>query len=204
MWKILARCASGALPSVGMWIIARASGAALAVALMLSGCMPTNTPTRPSPKPSGTPIFASEAEALAAATTAYAAYVKVSDEITADGGANPERIAPYVSASQLKRDTYVFAKYSAKKMMSVGTTSFDRTRIQKYDDRGKFGWELVVYLCLDLSRIKLVDAQAQDITPKGLDRPSPMQVSLTYIPNQKNLIVVERSQSWSGEDFCNP
>ena len=121
MWKLLARCAPGALPSIVMWIIARASAAALAVAFVLVGCVPTTTPASPAPRPSATPVFATEAEALAAATKAYAAYVRVSDQITADGGANPERIAPHVTAAQLKRDRDVFAAYRAKKIVSVGS-----------------------------------------------------------------------------------
>ena len=68
-----------------MWIIARVSAAALAVALVLVGCVPTTTPASPAPRPSATPVFATEAEALAAATEAYAAYVRVSDQILADG-----------------------------------------------------------------------------------------------------------------------
>jgi hypothetical protein len=186
-----------------MRIIPRLSGAALAVALMLTGCVPTTTPPGPTPKPSGTPVFANEAEALAAATKAYAAYVKVSDEITADGGANPERIAPYVTAAQLKRDAEVFAKYSSKSITSVGATRSDRVRIQRYEDTGELAFELSVYLCLDLSGIRLINLQSEDITPAGLDRPSPMQVTFAFTDSQRNVIVVERSESWPGKDFCN-
>ena len=186
-----------------MWIIARVSGAALVVALVLVGCVPTTTPASTAPKPSATPVFATEAEALAAATEAYAAYVRVSDEITADSGANPERIAPYVTAAQLKRDEYVFAGYRAKKIVSVGSTSFERLRLQRFDDRGRSGLELVVYLCLDQTKIRLIDTQMQDITPTGLDQLSPTQVTLRRDVNQGKLLVVERSESWSGENFCN-
>ena len=202
MWKLLARCAPGALPSIVMWIIARVSTAALAVAFVLVGCVPTTTPASPAPRPSATPVFATEAEALAAATEAYAAYVRVSDEITADGGENPERIAPHVTAAQLKRDRDVFATYRAKKIVSVGSTSFDRLRLQKFDERGRSGLDLVVYICLDLTKIRLIDIQMQDITPTGLDQPSPMQVTLRPDADQGNLLVVERSESWSGENFC--
>ena len=185
-----------------MWIIARVSAAALAVALVLVGCVPTTTPASPAPRPSATPVFATEAEALAAATEAYAAYVRVSDQITADGGADPERIAPHVTAAQLKRDRDVFAAYRAKKIVSVGSTSFDRLRLQRFDDRGRSGLDLVIYICLDLTKIRLIDSQMQDITPTNLDQPSPMQVTLRPDADQGNLLVVERSESWSGENFC--
>ena len=46
---------------------------ALAV-LLLSGCVPQQSTDTPTPEPSSTPVFATEEEALAAATAAYAAY----------------------------------------------------------------------------------------------------------------------------------
>ncbi|MBW4033634.1 MAG: hypothetical protein HIU88_13400, partial [Acidobacteria bacterium] len=51
---------------------------AVAMLLALVGCVPTGQHAASSPTASLTPVFASDAEALAAAEKAYAAYLKVS------------------------------------------------------------------------------------------------------------------------------
>jgi len=185
-----------------MWIIARASGAALAVALVLSGCMPTNTPTRPSPKPSGTPIFASEAEALAAATTAYAAYVKVSDEITADGGANPERIAPYVSASQLKRELVGFSTFSTNGYSTRGESKFENTRLEKYLHENAASNEVTIYLCSNASDIRLIDSVGTDITPAARADRQAFEVSFRTTGDLVKKLILIRNETWSNAGIC--
>ena len=64
----------------------------VAVLFALAGCVPSDSQPSAAPSPSATPVFASDAEALAAAEKAYAAYLKVSDEIANDGGKDPDRI----------------------------------------------------------------------------------------------------------------
>ncbi|HEX6365881.1 MAG TPA: hypothetical protein VF000_07010, partial [Agromyces sp.] len=76
--------------------------AAASVALLLGGCVgvPGATPTptaAPSPSPSPEPIFASDEEALAAAVEAYERYLRVSQMIGEEGGANPRRILSVVT-----------------------------------------------------------------------------------------------------------
>jgi len=202
MWKILARCASGALPSVGMWIIARASGAALAVALVLSGCMPTNTPTRTSPKPSGTPIFASEAEALAAATTAYAAYVKVSDEVLADGGKNPERIEHFASGDALNSALAGYGDFRKRGLHSVGVSKIDHISLQNFSPDSANGGNIVtIYACLDLTDVNVLNSGGSSaVSP---ERPSrqPFQVSLGWNESNQQLVVSSRDP-WSDGGVC--
>ncbi|MES2094049.1 MAG: hypothetical protein V4531_09595, partial [Actinomycetota bacterium] len=132
-----------------MRIVPRVSGAALAAALMLSGCVSAPTAVRPAPKPSAQPVFANEAEALAAATKAYAAYVKVSDSVTADGGKNPRRIARFVSTEQLGRELKGFQYFKDNSLSSVGQSKFDSPRIQVYSGDSKSTFELSIYVCSD-------------------------------------------------------
>ena len=87
-----------------MRIFPRVTFAALAAVLLLSGCVPTSPTVTPGPLPSSTPIFATEDDALAAATAAYAAYVKISDQIFMEGGANPDRLKSVATGEQLKAD----------------------------------------------------------------------------------------------------
>lgn len=61
------------------------------IILLLVGCMPAQPVVTPVPVPSHIPLFASDADALFAATAAYAAYLAMSAQITRGGGANTER-----------------------------------------------------------------------------------------------------------------
>ena len=62
--------------------------AAAFVLAALSGCVQTTEKPTPTPTAAATPAFASDEEALAAAEKAYAAYLAVLDDVTADGGRN--------------------------------------------------------------------------------------------------------------------
>ena len=202
MWKILARCASGALPSVGMWIIARASGAALAVALVLSGCMPTNTPTRPSLKPSGTPIFASEAEALAAATAAYAAYQNQLD--SAFSSYEHSYLQQVASGSALLKAERSVSDYEKLGKRQTGLASIDTMsivdspfKLVKNDDSSR----IQAYLCLDLSQVDVLGSDGNSVVPIGSHRRFPSIASFAW-GRASNVLLVDEDESWTGENFC--
>jgi hypothetical protein len=185
-----------------MWIIPRISCAALAVALLLSGCVPTPTPPSSTPKPTATPVFASEAEALAAATKAYAAYSAASDAVTSQSGINPERISRFVSDNQLMRELKGFKYFRDKAVSSVGNTKFDSVRIESYSGAAATSFELSVYLCSDVSSIRLVDSMGADVTPPNLPNRSPLEVGFDLGSGPKEKLIVSRSDSWTGTDYC--
>ncbi|HEU4807654.1 MAG TPA: hypothetical protein VFT01_05275, partial [Homoserinimonas sp.] len=80
----------------------------IAVAMLLSGCVPQDPEVVPPPEPSTEPVFASDEEALAAATDVYKAYLAMSDLIAQEGGREPERLEPYVSVDLLKEEEQAF------------------------------------------------------------------------------------------------
>src|SRR4051812_41826324 len=95
-----------------------------ALLLALAGCVPSDPHPTASPSASATPVFASDAEALAAAEKAYAAYLKVSGEISADGGLKPERIDPLVTKEQAPREHDTFAYFSSHDLHTSGSPTF--------------------------------------------------------------------------------
>jgi hypothetical protein len=72
------------------------------IAVALTGCAPPSEQARPSPTP--TPIFATDADALAAATKAYARYLTVTEEVLKDGGENPGRLRAVATGEQLEAE----------------------------------------------------------------------------------------------------
>lgn len=168
--------------------------------LLLSGCTPADPPVTPRPAPSSTPAFASDEEALAAATKAYAAYLAMSDTIGADGGANPQRIAPLVSKAQLKKELEGFGPLRENRYHTSGSSAFDTSSLELYRETTK-GAEAVLYLCLDSSAVRVMDSSGTDVTP--LDRISrrPFEIGFAQSMESRTL-VLERSDLWDGEDFC--
>lgn len=71
--------------------LALAPAAALLVALV--GCSGTPEIPDADPAPSAPPLFATEEEALEAATAVYEEYLAVSNQVLADGGSDPDRVA---------------------------------------------------------------------------------------------------------------
>lgn len=183
-----------------MWIIPRISVAALAVMLLLSGCVPTPAPPTPTPKPSTTPVFASEAEALAAATKAYAAYVRVSDEILADGGKNPERIKAVSSGDQLKADLSGFESARKAKVHSIGSTTFESAVLQIYDPH-RADASVGIYLCEDVSNVDVVDASGNSVVPSSRPNRVKYQVVLDMSKNRSLELVVSNKSAW-GDGKC--
>jgi hypothetical protein len=207
-----------ALPSVAMRIIPRLSGAAhirarsvvvtaalstvLSAALMLTGCVRTSAPDPVSPTPRATPVFANEAEALAAATAAYAAYVKVSDEILADGGKNPERIEQVAKGAALRAALSGYKKFRTEELRSVGLSKIDHVTIQRFSGSSANGEDLVsIYACLDVSSVEVLDKSGASVVSPQRPARQPFQVSEDW-DKVKQLLVVSSREPWADGEVC--
>lgn len=173
-----------------------AAAIAAAVALSLGACtQPQPVPT-PTHSVTSTPIFTSDEQALKAATAAYAAYLKVSDTISHDGGADPERIKPYVTSAQLSRELNGFLALSKNHRHTTGETSFDRVALVRRDLAGN---EIDLFLCIDIGATRLLNDQGQEIQVENRRSRVPMQVQFT---GDRGRLLVSRSDVWSGKNFC--
>ncbi len=175
---------------------------AAAFALLLGGCAPQSEPVRPKPSPSASPIFASDDEALAAATKAYAAYLAMSDQIAQEGGMNPERLSPLVSADWLPNEVAAFAKFSDSGHRQLGFSKFDHVQLQQLGKSDGGNEWVRIYLCLDFSDAQLVDSQGHNVRPRDLDLRSPFQASFQSSQAEPLRLVLTESELWPGADFC--
>lgn len=167
--------------------------------LGMTGCVPEGgVPSLP-PSPTSTPVFASEEEALAAAEDAYAAYSAMSDLITADGGQNPERLAPFVTEDQLAREIEGAEYFSSQGWRSQGSRQIGKALLQQYTDDGGSA-EIVVYVCVDISEVRIVDGGGVDVTPP--DRPNLIALEVGMISGDESKLLIESSDQWSDTSFC--
>ncbi|WP_394769005.1 hypothetical protein [Lacisediminihabitans sp.] len=187
--------------------LSRVSLAALAVVAMLTGCVrsePIHPPRSTStPTPSAEPLFASDAEALAAATAAYAAYLKVSDEILMQGGIHPERIDAVTTKSWADIQAVSFREEHQKGWVSSGGSRYDGMTLQTYDSDATVGSVAVaVYVCVDVSAVDVRDRNGVSVVSSDRPDRAPMEVSFERRNEESQDLLVSEEAPWSGLGTC--
>jgi hypothetical protein len=168
-----------------------------AVLVALAGCVPTGGPSA-SPSAHATPVFASDAEALAAAEKAYAAYVRVSDQILVDGGANPERLESLTSSTLYAQELKGFQSTSKNGWHSTGGTKYDHFTLESYSpgDRNAI---VTAYVCSDVSGVDVLDASGQSVVSP--DRPNRTAFEVTFALTKSRLVLAS-DDVWTGGGIC--
>jgi hypothetical protein len=179
----------------------------LAIALLagvgVSGCAQPSSRPSPSPTPSASvrPVFSSDAQALKAAKKTYAGYTAASDAVGHDGGKDPERIAPWVTKKwfEYEKSTYVDFQKSGETIVGTATnTKFEIQQSNQSSDRATVS----VYVCVDVSSTRIVDKSGADVTSPTRPPVLPLLVKFVSAASGSRTLLVERSGSWSGENFC--
>jgi hypothetical protein len=173
--------------------------AALLVAL--AGCVPTGGHPSASPSASATPVFASDAAALAAAEKAYAAYLKVSDEVANDGGKNPERFRNVVTTTWLPTELSSASALEQSGRHQTGATTFSPLKLQQASQADQ-DIEVVAYTCLDSTGTRILDSANNDVTPPDRKPKLSIEVSFKRDPKSSTQLLVDSNEPWSGPTFC--
>jgi hypothetical protein len=175
----------------------RVSVVVVAAAAILTGCVNADPIVTPAPIPSATPLFATEADALAAATAAYAAYVTLSDKVFSEGGSGAERLSEVSTGRQLEANVAGFAEAKSLGYRSLGTTSFDTVSVQKFDrESGGSEAMIVVYLCEDVSKVDVVNGKGESVvSPDRPDRAG-YEVTFAAAPSSLNNLLVASKDLW--------
>jgi len=170
---------------------------AVAGALVVSACStpsPQGTPT-----PSPTAVFASEEEALAAASDAYAKYNAAFDVALSQGGTALEDVEQYVTADYLEQ-LRVPGALTQNGWHTFGTSSFDSIQLlERPSDKDA---NVAVRLCRDVSQVRILNDSNEDVTPPDRDDRFPLVVYFEEGPGHPTELVVSGTEPWSGEDFC--
>lgn len=167
---------------------------AVALTLVVAGCVPAATPADPAPnltQPSTEPLFASEEEALAAAEEAYAAYLAMADRISADGGANGQRIRPYVTPELAQRELDAYRSLQEDSRSIVGSSHFETMALIFFDPV-----EVQIDVCLDISDTAVRNSSGKEVTPVDRNPRLPMRVLLRVLDER---LVVDSNELISGE-----
>lgn len=175
--------------------------AALALVLLLAGCVPTPPAETPIASPSPTPVFASEEEALAAAEEAYAAYERAVDIslTTYDRSA-----LDTVSKGQALQAALESSKsFEAQGRILVGSSRTEITKLAHPGGLvdGSSSDPLSAYACLDVSSTDVLDASGVSVVQDGRETVFPEVVVLEFDDDVGALVVIS-VEIWEGENFC--
>ncbi|MGV3731832.1 MAG: hypothetical protein ACO1N6_00345 [Microcella sp.] len=172
----------------------------LLLAAALTGCtQPTRLPP-PEPSASGEPLFASDEEALAAATAAYKEYLAVSNAVTANPSVDMAELSPLTTSEYYREVSEAVSVLRRDGLRTVGSTRIQGVVLQQWAHTGE-GAEVAIYVCLDVSGALLLDAEGQDVTPSDRSELVPLEVTLVSQAASGGLLVA-RSDSWPQGDVC--
>jgi hypothetical protein len=153
------------------------------IAVALTGCAQPDQRARPSPAP--TPLFATDADALAAATKAYAAYLKVTEKVLKDGGKDADRLRSVATGEQLKAELRGFRSAEKNDWAGSGTQSFSEMTNPKRRANGN----VEVQLCEDDSQVEIFDTNGISVV-SAARRPSTLYlVQFVKAPRSRELLV---------------
>ena len=176
---------------------------AMLVAVSLSGCFVQETPDATSaPSPSQTPVFATEEEALAAATEAYEKYLKVSDAVFEAGGSNPELLATVALGAALESGEADALEFRNSGLHSAGSTSVSSMTIQSYlADAGSTEFEVAAYVCEDISSVDILDSNGKSLVAPNRSNYQSFEIGFSA-PGPGPELVLTRRDIWEGVGVC--
>ncbi|TFB64604.1 hypothetical protein E3N86_02940 [Cryobacterium sp. Hz7] len=174
--------------------------------LALTGCTPEPVPQAPQASettaPTDAPVFASDEEALAAATEAYAAYLAVIDMVLADGGKDTSQLVDVTAEEALRAETDSANLYTDNGYRSVGSTAFDSVQLQSIKDDGRGHTAVTAYLCSDVTRVDVVDSTGASVVPNDRVDRFPLTITFQNSSAASNDLTITSSESWSGKNYC--
>ena len=176
----------------------------------LSGCMATPAPANTSsptavvtPAPTkAAPIFASNDEALAAATATYSAYLSAGDAAGKIGSDSWNEYLSFTTGAE--HDGVVSSRKKTEEggRSFTGTTSFDSMTVQMSSALPDETWEIRTYVCLDISESTMVDATGQSVSSPDRQVRWPMVIAFITPTSNSSQLLISESRAWSGSNFC--
>lgn len=146
------------------------------------------------------PLFASDEEALAAATEAYEEFLRVSGEILQDGGANPERLSPLVSAEVFASELEGFELFQASGYRATGSSTLQNTVLQQHRPGAAGQAEVQMYSCVFVGDVDVVDVNNQSVIDPN--RPVLVEYEATFLSSAEGILRLEEETVWNGGGVC--
>lgn len=167
------------------------------LALPLAGCTAAPPVVPIPPSPTATPAFASDQEALDAAVARLDAAIQLGAADARQGWIDDPRLWAYFDGSALEDSKESFTKNRAAGVIATGNISIDTPQLQQVE-RTADGYRITFYVCLDLSRWQLRDADGKR-EPLLVEREP--RVNVAEGPDAQSLRITGDTL-WTGSSYC--
>ncbi|HXD60340.1 MAG TPA: hypothetical protein VN619_00290 [Lacisediminihabitans sp.] len=172
------------------------AGAVALSAVLLSGCVQPAPVKTPQAHATVKPLFASDADALAAATKAYAAYLKVADNLLNSETSDPADIRKVATGDQLKADLAAITSLRNDGLHGTGSTTFDEVQLQQYSPQEDEG-AVVIYVCEDVAATDLLNASGVSVVAPNRATRTMYEVTFDALKKERELLVANK-EKWGG------
>lgn len=161
---------------------------------MLTAC--AATPETPISRPVRTVSASPSATlSLSAALSAYRNYAAVGDVIAQDGGRGVERLQNLVTTQQFNREKKSFAAIRSSGNHQSGPIAITKFQLQEQRSERV----LTAYVCINLSRARVVTREGKDVTPASR---KDLQTLVVTLDASTGVPLVSGSSAWSGDSVC--
>ncbi|MGO4784070.1 hypothetical protein [Cryobacterium sp. W22_MBD10_FK3] len=166
------------------------------------GCTAAPTPAPRSATPTVASIFASDEEALAAATEAYANYLRVYDALWTEGGPSVDDYLSLSTGAAHEGEAASIADWQSKGWKAVGVTTFDSIQLQSVSQSDSGNWQIRTYLCADASDGDVLDSAGLSVAERDRPLRLPLEVEFVTASATSPALKISESKVWSGTNFC--
>ncbi|MBN9173890.1 MAG: hypothetical protein J0I70_07025 [Microbacterium sp.] len=173
----------------------RITAAAAVVALVIVAATGCTSP--PSPTSTPTPTFTSADQAYAAAEKTYRAYVDALNEVDLRDPKTFEAVYAWTTGDALEGDKKSFTSMHADGWHVSGETVLGRIRPVAFELSGHT--RVTARVCLDVSRVKVVDLDGDSVVPNGRNDRQPVTVTFTDGSSRTGLLIATSDASTDGE-----
>ena len=184
-------------------VVGKVLGLALlaGLALGLAGCTQPNVRVIPRSEPSAKPVFASDADALAAAKAAYVAYLKVAGQVIDDGGANPSRAHSVVTPTEYRVEAAEFKQFRTNRWHGTGEIQISSISLQGYFPTHESGI-VSVYVCLDISETNVLNSAGQSVVSPNRPSVQAIQAGFDLVGLRPVKLKLASNEPWAGGGVC--
>ena len=172
----------------------------LTLLLALAGCSNTAEIPRADASPSASPLFASEDEALEAATAVYAEYNATASAIFQQRGDGVERLKPLLSDQLYEEEAASIQEAVDSGITTKGTSRTTGVELQQYDSGPAGIASVAFYACSINDQVTALDESGNP----SQEQPEVIEVTLEVIVSSDSdgRLFISRRDFWAEGNQC--
>lgn len=179
-----------------------AATAALGVALVVTGCVPSEPVVTPAETGATAPIFATDEEALAAAVAAYEDYQRAVYELGSKVTHDFEPLRPLLTDEWFAKEVEGLEELFSQGRVFSGFTTVKEALLQQRWEESPGSAHVVLYICVDISATRIITTEGRDVTPSNRIELVPLEVSFLSSDGATAQLLTAKVAPWDDLGLC--